>query len=53
VSGGYRIFGTPPDDTGRPLTVVIADDHALVRGGERTAQHFVNKCDRTYVLMSV
>jgi DNA-binding NarL/FixJ family response regulator len=35
MSGDYRIFGTPPDDTGRPLTVVIADDQALVRGGFR------------------
>ena len=32
MSGEYRIFGTPPGDTGRPLTVVIADDQALVRG---------------------
>jgi DNA-binding NarL/FixJ family response regulator len=35
VSGEYRIFSTPPDGTGRPLTVVIADDQALVRGGFR------------------
>jgi DNA-binding NarL/FixJ family response regulator len=35
VSGEYRIFGPPPDDTGRPLSVVIADDQALVRGGFR------------------
>ena len=34
MSGEYSIF-TPPDDTGRPLTVVIADDQALVRGGFR------------------
>ena len=35
MSGGYSIFGTPPGDLGRPLTVVIADDQALVRGGFR------------------
>ena len=35
MSGGYSIFGTPPGDPGRPLTVVIADDQALVRGGFR------------------
>jgi DNA-binding NarL/FixJ family response regulator len=35
MSGEYSIFGTPPDGTGRPLTVVIADDQALVRGGFR------------------
>jgi DNA-binding NarL/FixJ family response regulator len=35
VSGGYAIFGPPPDGTGRPLSVVIADDQALVRGGFR------------------
>ncbi|HEY1664824.1 MAG TPA: response regulator transcription factor [Trebonia sp.] len=35
MSGEYRIFGPPADDTGRPLTVVIADDQALVRGGFR------------------
>ena len=35
MSGEYSIFGAPPDDTGRPLTVVIADDQALVRGGFR------------------
>ena len=34
MNGEYRIFG-PADDTGRPLTVVIADDQALVRGGFR------------------
>jgi DNA-binding NarL/FixJ family response regulator len=35
MSGEYSIFDTPPGDTGRPLTVVIADDQALVRGGFR------------------
>src|ERR1700722_4733470 len=35
MSGEYSIFGTSPDATGRPLTVVIADDQALVRGGFR------------------
>jgi DNA-binding NarL/FixJ family response regulator len=35
MSGEYSIFSTPPGDTGRPLTVVIADDQALVRGGFR------------------
>jgi DNA-binding NarL/FixJ family response regulator len=35
MSGEYSIFGAPPGDTGRPLTVVIADDQALVRGGFR------------------
>jgi DNA-binding NarL/FixJ family response regulator len=35
MSGGYSIFGEPPDDPGRSLTVVIADDQALVRGGFR------------------
>jgi DNA-binding NarL/FixJ family response regulator len=35
MSGEYSIFGTPPGDTGRPPTVVIADDQALVRGGFR------------------
>ena len=35
MSGEYSIFGTAPDATGRPLTVVIADDQALVRGGFR------------------
>ena len=33
VTGGS--LGAPPGDTGRPLTVVIADDQALVRGGFR------------------
>jgi DNA-binding NarL/FixJ family response regulator len=35
MSGEYSIFSAPPGDTGRPLTVVIADDQALVRGGFR------------------
>ena len=35
MSGGYSIFGTPPGNPDRPLTVVIADDQALVRGGFR------------------
>jgi DNA-binding NarL/FixJ family response regulator len=35
MSDGYSIFDTPPGDIGRPLTVVIADDQALVRGGFR------------------
>jgi DNA-binding NarL/FixJ family response regulator len=35
MSTGYSIFGEPPGDAGRPLTVVIADDQALVRGGFR------------------
>jgi DNA-binding NarL/FixJ family response regulator len=35
VSGEYSIFGTPPAGPGQPLTVVIADDQALVRGGFR------------------
>ena len=35
ISGEYSIFSEPPRDTGRPLTVVIADDQALVRGGFR------------------
>ena len=35
MSGEYSIFGTPPGGTGPPLTVVIADDQALVRGGFR------------------
>ena len=35
MSGGYSIFGPPPGDQDRPLTVVIADDQALVRGGFR------------------
>ena len=35
MSGEYGIFETPPGDTGRPPTVVIADDQALVRGGFR------------------
>jgi DNA-binding NarL/FixJ family response regulator len=35
MSGGYSIFGEPPGDIGQPLTVVIADDQALVRGGFR------------------
>ena len=35
MTGEYRIFDTPPGDTGLPLTVVIADDQALVRGGFR------------------
>jgi DNA-binding NarL/FixJ family response regulator len=34
MSGEYRVFA-PPGDTERPLTVVIADDQALVRGGFR------------------
>jgi len=33
--GDYRIFGESPGGAGRPLTVVIADDQALVRGGFR------------------
>ena len=35
MSGEYSIFSAPQGDTGRPLTVVIADDQALVRGGFR------------------
>jgi DNA-binding NarL/FixJ family response regulator len=35
MSGEFRIFSEPPGDAGRPLTVVIADDQALVRGGFR------------------
>jgi DNA-binding NarL/FixJ family response regulator len=35
MTGEYRIFDTPPGETGLPLTVVIADDQALVRGGFR------------------
>jgi DNA-binding NarL/FixJ family response regulator len=35
MNGEYSIFSTPPGDIGRPLTVVIADDQALVRGGFR------------------
>ena len=35
MSGEYRIFGAPTGDAGRPPTVVIADDQALVRGGFR------------------
>ena len=35
MTGEYRIFDTPPGDAGLPLTVVIADDQALVRGGFR------------------
>jgi DNA-binding NarL/FixJ family response regulator len=35
MSGEYSIFGPPQSDPGRPLTVVIADDQALVRGGFR------------------
>jgi DNA-binding NarL/FixJ family response regulator len=35
MSGEYSIFDTPPGGTGRPLSVVIADDQALVRGGFR------------------
>jgi DNA-binding NarL/FixJ family response regulator len=35
MSGDYSIFSELPGDTGRPLTVVIADDQALVRGGFR------------------
>jgi DNA-binding NarL/FixJ family response regulator len=35
MSGEYSIFGASAADTGRPLTVVIADDQALVRGGFR------------------
>jgi DNA-binding NarL/FixJ family response regulator len=35
MSGGGRIAGEPPGDPDRPLTVVIADDQALVRGGFR------------------
>ncbi len=34
MSGEYRIFGAPQADPG-PLSVVIADDQALVRGGFR------------------
>jgi DNA-binding NarL/FixJ family response regulator len=35
MSTGYSVFSEPPGDAGRPLTVVIADDQALVRGGFR------------------
>ena len=35
MSGEYSIFSTPPGEPGRPVTVVIADDQALVRGGFR------------------
>ncbi len=35
MTGEYRIFDTPPGGSGLPLTVVIADDQALVRGGFR------------------
>ena len=35
MSGEYSIFSERPGDAGRPLTVVIADDQALVRGGFR------------------
>jgi DNA-binding NarL/FixJ family response regulator len=35
MSTEYSIFSEPPGDVGRPLTVVIADDQALVRGGFR------------------
>jgi DNA-binding NarL/FixJ family response regulator len=35
MTGEYRIFGDRPGDAARPLTVVIADDQALVRGGFR------------------
>jgi len=35
MSGEYSIFGASAADTGRPPTVVIADDQALVRGGFR------------------
>ena len=35
MTGEYRIFDTPPGETALPLTVVIADDQALVRGGFR------------------
>jgi DNA-binding NarL/FixJ family response regulator len=34
MTGEYHVFGAPRADTG-PLTVVIADDQALVRGGFR------------------
>jgi DNA-binding NarL/FixJ family response regulator len=33
--GEYSIFSERPGDPGRPLSVVIADDQALVRGGFR------------------
>ena len=33
--GEYSIFSEQPGDPGRPLSVVIADDQALVRGGFR------------------
>ena len=35
MSGEYSIFSTPPGEPGRPVTVAIADDQALVRGGFR------------------
>jgi DNA-binding NarL/FixJ family response regulator len=35
MSTEYSVFGAPPGDSGRPLSVVIADDQALVRGGFR------------------
>jgi len=35
MSGEYDASGASPQDAGRPLTVVIADDQALVRGGFR------------------
>ena len=35
MSAEYSIFSERPGDAGRPLTVVIADDQALVRGGFR------------------
>jgi DNA-binding NarL/FixJ family response regulator len=35
MSGEYSVFGASAADTGRPPTVVIADDQALVRGGFR------------------
>jgi DNA-binding NarL/FixJ family response regulator len=35
MNGEYSIFSTPPGEPGRPVTVVIADDQALVRGGFR------------------
>jgi len=35
VIGEYSIFSEQPGDPGRPLSVVIADDQALVRGGFR------------------
>jgi DNA-binding NarL/FixJ family response regulator len=35
VSGEYRIFGEQSETVSRPVTVVIADDQALVRSGFR------------------